>query len=93
MSTRPSRKGDMVRRPSKLGLSRGNTELSSTQQTRGARRSKGSVTIKTLESELKKTMPPGWNIREGFKVRRSDNNVLVIAALLLLTQAGSTVLA
>ena len=45
----------------------------SNQQTRASKR-KGSVAMKNLEEELKKTMPKGWNIREGFQVSNGIPN-------------------
>lgn len=71
-SNRPSRRGALrlSRQPTK-NLSRGGTELSTlsiqSQATRGGKR-KGVQSIKSLEEELKKAMPKGWNIREGFQV-------------------------
>jgi len=77
-TNRPSRKS-VQRQGSKLSVTRGTNDVTplSNQQTRGTRR-KGSVATKNFEEsvatknfeeELKKTMPKGWNIREGFQVR------------------------
>ena len=70
-SNKTSRRGNLRenRRAAKGGsISRDNTQLTmSTQQTRASKR-KGSVAMKNLEEELKKTMPKGWNIRDGFQV-------------------------
>jgi len=71
-TNRPSRKSVQRQgsKGSKLSVTRGTNDVTplSNQQTRGTRR-KGSVATKNFEEELKKTMPKGWNIREGFQVR------------------------
>lgn len=71
-SNRASRRGALrLSRQASKNMSRGATDLSAmsvqTQATRGGKR-KGVQSIKSLEEELKKAMPKGWNIREGFEV-------------------------
>lgn len=54
------------------------------QSTRASKRKGG----KNLEEELKRAMPKGWNIREGFEVRDvslARNSVLVLAYGTLIT--------